>query len=207
MSNKKFRSEPNRRNGIIFEEIYELLIYPDSVDHIADEIIKYVQDNYWDKYPCAYILHDKDIDDNGVLKKPHYHLPVKFPNRRQINAVAKELNIPENLIQWRSDWDGTIEYLVHSDKLDKHLYEWDEVKANFDLTKYKSEFGGFDDISNLNIILEWIKNNKPNYYQLFYFVCSKGIYSTYKRNYSIIKDIYSQSCDSLQGDSYFTKIV
>lgn len=206
MSNYKFRQDPNKRNGIIFEQLYEFNPYLESDNHSAAEVIKLLKSDLWTKNQIAYILHDKDVDDNGLLKKPHYHILVKFSDRRQINAISKKYKCPENLIRWKCDFKGSVRYLVHADDPDKFQYSWDDVTANFDLSDY-SEDNNLDEVGGLNLIIDFYRRNNPNLYQLFKYASKNGLYSQYRRNYHILWDMFSDQKDSLKGDSYFTEIV
>lgn len=80
------------------------------------------------QYPkYAYICHDKD--DAEV----HYHYYVEFLNPRSISALAKELNIPENMIEQVYSKKGILTYLTHDNANDKHHYDKSEIISNFDL--------------------------------------------------------------------------
>ena len=66
----------------------------------------------------AYILHDKDCDDNGELKKAHWHIVFYFENARVISGVGKWLGLPESdyhLIQVSNFKSDTLLYLIHND--------------------------------------------------------------------------------------------
>lgn len=80
---------------------------------------------------CISPCHDKDLDENGNLKKPHYHCIVHYDNGVTINRVVKDLmNIGAN-----SHYEGVTsktsyeEYLTHSDGQsidDLNKYEYDK---------------------------------------------------------------------------------
>lgn len=88
-----------------------------------ERVIKIVE-----KYPkYAYIKHDKD--DAEV----HYHYYIEFPNPRSIDAVARDLDIPTNMLEAVYNKRGILEYLTHENAQGKHHYDASEVRANFDL--------------------------------------------------------------------------
>ena len=64
-----------------------ILLYPDCSAHM--DALNFIRQNY----SYAAILHDKDLDDNGELKKPHFHVVIRFPNPRYVYSVIKQLNI------------------------------------------------------------------------------------------------------------------
>ena len=80
----------------------------------------------------ALILHDKDIDEKGELKQPHYHLYLKFINARTCQSIMKQfegahVEIPINETQ-------SIKYLLHATKnakaQGKHQYAVEELLTN-----------------------------------------------------------------------------
>lgn len=88
-----------------------------------ERIIKIVE-----KYPkYAYIKHDKD--DAEV----HYHYYIEFPSPRSLDAVAKELDIPPNMLEQVYSKKGILQYLTHENAHDKHHYDVSEIKTNMDL--------------------------------------------------------------------------
>lgn len=86
----------------------------------------------------ALILHDKDIDEKGELKQPHYHLYLKFINARTCQSIIKQfegahVEIPINETQ-------SIKYLLHATKNakagGKHQYAIEDLLTN-DINKIK----------------------------------------------------------------------
>lgn len=90
---------------------------------LKEYLIKSDNIRFW-----AFILHDKDIDNNGAVKTPHYHIVVKFysPYGKNtiINAFAKDLMINKNIIgvQIVRSLVSITRYLSHSDSPEKYRY-------------------------------------------------------------------------------------
>lgn len=82
-------------------------------------------------YNFAAILHDKDIyedgDHAGELKKPHWHIVVRFKNAVWSTAIAKELGITPNYLEACKDVDASLLYLVHFGNEEKAQYNYEEV--------------------------------------------------------------------------------
>lgn len=82
-------------------------------------------------YNFAVILHDKDVwesgDNKGQLKKPHWHVVIKFPNAVWNEPLAKELGIQSNYLEKCINVDAALTYLVHDGFDDKAQYELSEV--------------------------------------------------------------------------------
>ena len=104
---------------------FALLLYPDDITHKnALDIIK-------GSYDYTYILHDRDIDENGEIKKPHWHVILRFSNARWNTALVKELGITDNYIRPVKNFKNALLYLIHYNDLDKFQYEVEEVKGTF----------------------------------------------------------------------------
>lgn len=73
------------------------------------------------------LYHDKDLDDNGALKKPHYHIILRFRENRWRSALANELGIAENYLQKTGRFSASAQYLLHAGCEDKHLYDRSEL--------------------------------------------------------------------------------
>lgn len=124
MANEKYRSR-----------VHMLLLYPDDPAH-AEALNKIPQ-----SYDCAYILHDKDTftdedekknpeHKSGQLKKPHYHVVLRFAQATWSTAVCKALGIKHNYIEDCKRFDNALQYLIHYNDQDKAQYDISEVKGN-----------------------------------------------------------------------------
>ena len=100
--------------------------YPDDPSHVA--ALSHMIQNY----KCAYILHDKDEDENGELKKPHWHVVFNIGSSspRYASGMAKEFQIESNYIQTCKNLNGALRYLIHNDDPDKYQYDIDDVKGD-----------------------------------------------------------------------------
>lgn len=82
-------------------------------------------------YNFAAILHDKDVyedgDHAGELKKPHWHIVVRFKNAVWNTAIAKELGITPNYLEACKDVDASLLYFVHFGNEEKAQYNYEEV--------------------------------------------------------------------------------
>lgn len=103
---------------------FRLLLYPEDLTHVS--AMAHIMENF-DKY--AFILHDKDKDENGEAKKEHWHIVVEFKNPRALSGVAKELHITDNYIRVCDYFAEALEYLLHLKAPEKHQYDIDEVNG------------------------------------------------------------------------------
>lgn len=124
---------------------FMLLIYPDDPKY-QEYLLAII--NSGCRY--AYLIHDKDITDDGSYKKPHNHIVVYFQNARSVDGVFSFFNglIPLNFIQiWRapsvkkgvartSDIRSAVRYLCHLDNPEKFVYASEDIKSNFAISHY-----------------------------------------------------------------------
>jgi len=91
----------------------------------------------------AWILHDKDVDDKGVLKAPHVHIWIEYDKQKNLPALAKELDrlpIEVNAIEYARSKVGCLAYLTHENASSKHQYDKSEIHSNFDFeTELRNE--------------------------------------------------------------------
>lgn len=115
-------ADPNKFRS----RLYVAVLYPEDTTHV--ECMEKLQTN---GYNFAAILHDKDVYDDGEqkgeLKKPHWHIVLRFKNAVWNTAVAKELGITPNYLEACKDQDASLLYLVHYGKDDKAQYDYEEV--------------------------------------------------------------------------------
>lgn len=104
---------------------WTIVVYPDSapdnwVDIIEDMHIEWVQSP----------LHDKDINADGEVKKPHWHILLMFggvKSYEQVKEVADRLNAP---IPARChNAKAMVRYMAHLDNPDKAQYSTSEIKS------------------------------------------------------------------------------
>lgn len=114
-----------------------MMLYPEDESHMLalSKIEK--------SYDYAYILHDKDCDENGHIKKPHYHVVLRFPNQMWSSALSKELGVAENYFEEPRSFDNALMYLIHFNDSDKYQYNIDEVKGTLK-KRLKEKINGVD---------------------------------------------------------------
>lgn len=90
----------------------------------------------------AFIEHQFDINENGDLKKEHYHLYVNLHKKKTYGGVYEIINKwCENCTQPQLITDITnvplfIRYLVHKDDLDKYQYEITDIFSNMEINQF-----------------------------------------------------------------------
>lgn len=109
---------------------YVAVLYPEDATHSAAmEKLK------TGGYDFAAILHDSDVYEadgadhkKGELKKPHWHVVIRFsPNALWNTAVAKDLGIEANYLEKCRNLNKALLYLIHRDNPEKYQYDVEHV--------------------------------------------------------------------------------
>ncbi|MEM0173598.1 MAG: Rep family protein [Sulfolobaceae archaeon] len=165
---------------------FSTILYPEDETHmqIIEELNK-------GAYSYAYALHDKDTDDQGEIKKPHYHVIIRFTNYKSRNKLAQELGLNISHILPIKYLRGAIRYLLHLDNEDKYQYPIDIIQSNFDhsdhLRTEKSES------KKISEIIDVIYNLYPfGFKAILDEVIRLGLWSEYRRGYTIFKDLVNE---------------
>lgn len=114
-------------------------------------------------------LHNMDVDENGELKKPHYHIMLIYESPVTYKLADEDFKSfgSTTLVKRVRSTKGMARYLCHLDEKDKYHYSVNDVQAfagadyNYTITteetKQQSLFFAFD----------WIdENNCVSFYQL-----------------------------------------
>lgn len=106
---------------------FQILAYPES----SPNLINTLKELHWD---YVGILHDKDKDKNGQIKKPHWHLYISFVNACFNTSICKQLGLGENLVRKMELSNETkfLAYLTHYQSKDKFKYSDDELLSSSD---------------------------------------------------------------------------
>lgn len=113
-----------------------------QLEYIQVDKIEEILKSKKDVKEYAYIVHDKDVDENGELKKAHVHIAIRFHNGSDSKHIAQWFNIKEQYInKAKGGFISLLKYLTHSNAKDKFQYDNSEVVANFDFVKFIEENG------------------------------------------------------------------
>lgn len=122
------KNKDNRKRDWTF------LVYPESV---LEDWQSYLDDLY-----IPYVvspLHEFDLNDDGTIKKPHYHVLFCFDGKKsfdQICDICDEIKATRPFpVQSKRK---LIRYFCHIDNSDKHLYSPDDIlnRSGDDISKY-----------------------------------------------------------------------
>lgn len=166
-----------------------------SYDVIKNSIMASLQN--WCESNCkmyAYILHDKDILDNGSPKTPHIHLVALLNSSRcrlstTMNNLSAATGVNEMAIsiEKANDFNGSIQYLIHKNNSDKYQYNVLDIMSNLpkgELDVYLYTEGGGVSIETLVAI---VKQNRS----VIDIIRAIGL-QNYRLYRNVIWDIYTE---------------
>lgn len=171
MADKKFRS-------------FAGTLYPDSESYDCEILLSTIRSKFID---WAYILHDKDVNENGELKKPHIHW-VGRATPRCLSVVSNFLGLPENDIEVVKNFDNMVMYLIHLNDIDKFQYSPDDVESNLpnigQLLRRQSEGQIVKDLASAKMQKSW--------YDLVQYAVDIDSYDVLRRNLGVIRLIWEE---------------
>lgn len=133
--------------------LFEMILYLETSSYNIDDVLKNIRgERYY-----AYSLHDQDLDSEGKLKKPHYHMVIRFDNARTISGVAKKFGVPENLVNHIRNERSYVRYLIHFDDQDKFQYNESDIVCSRSYERFIHKC--FDDKETEDEILNNIFNH------------------------------------------------
>lgn len=151
---------------------YAFLVYEDSVldgwlDRLADLHIE------------AFVspLHDKDVNPDGSLKKPHWHVLLYFSGKKtraQVDEIREKV-LGENFnkgLEEVASFRGYARYLCHLDNPEKASYARSDVRAFGGLDYEAACSLPTDDLVMLAELFEFIRKNEIIYFSRLVDICA-----------------------------------
>lgn len=173
--------------------LFFLELYHDTESYDYDSVKRILKS--MGKY--AYITHDKDLSEDGTLKKIHDHWIIKLDNAMTGRAFQKKTGVPLQFCQEIQNERSCCRYLIHTDDEDKYQYKKEDVHCS---SNYQRQFlkcfteleTEEQQLSNIyNFISKISLNEKNKHNALFYLIeyVNSNCYDTiYKRYRFEIKD-------------------
>lgn len=87
------------------------------------------------KCPYFFILHDKDINEDGTIKKPHFHIALDYSDGKErltsrVKSIFCEGLTEYALVEYVQNPKAFIRYLTHKDHKEKYQYVDNDVHTN-----------------------------------------------------------------------------
>lgn len=173
---------------------FAMILYPECQEHM--KILEYIKSSTY-KYEYGYILHDKDIDENGELKKPHIHLMYKYPKRvsakNQYESFCGLINHVEPIHDCVSYYDYMLHRRIEDFISEKHLYDDSEMITSDNFTKKCIGKTSKTSLSKSLILYNYVRECNGDLYSVINYAIENDLYDVYEKiQYSIIalsKDI------------------
>lgn len=138
-------------------------------------------------------LHDRDVHSDGTIKKPHYHIMLRFDGPER-NTKAKEIfeKIKSVGVERVNSFVSMARYFIHIDNPEKAQYDPDDVTTfgniNYkdvilsDIDKYKVtkeivQFIKENDITEYTEIFDYAMNNNEIWFRA---LCDNSTYTVNK---------------------------
>lgn len=170
-----------------------LVLWTDNPTHInALDFIK----RYYPHY--IGILHNKDTKEDNTLKKAHWHVLLYFPNQKLISTIKKDLGVNDSDFYEIKSLSGQLRYLIHYDDEDKYQYNVNDIFGDrFMISKFNLSIKSINSESeDVALILDFISSQKPKLPDLLQFVIDNDLYASFRRNYTLFRDIRQYYCYS-----------
>jgi len=156
-----------------------LLLYP-LEDETHAKALEYIKLNY----DYAYIVHDKDKNEEGELKKSHTHVIIALPNAKWNTALSEDLGIPTNYIEKCRSYDNALEYLIHYNDDTKFQYDISCVRGNLikELNKVIANDGKDENVKAYELI-DFIRNYDGilDEFDFTQHCCEVGMWDVFRR--------------------------
>ena len=150
---------------------------------------KKVCDKYGFDY--AYIFHDMDLLEDGTdFKKAHYHFQVYNLYQKELDTWQEIFTINSARCQKIENKKKAIRYLIHADNNEKYQYNIENIVSNFEIIGYFNKLIN-DETNEIDLIFTYIDFHKRTIRvkEIIDYVLDNNIWGTFRRNYSIIKDL------------------
>lgn len=122
---------------------FAMVLYPDTSAYDCESILTDVISNY----DFAWIKHDRDVDEDGVLKKEHIHCMVTFNSPRKESWVLSRFK--QSHIELISSVSSYLRYLTHSDCDDSTKYIYPDSELHMS-SKFRSIYE--KEVKEINLI-------------------------------------------------------
>lgn len=134
----KPREPPNK------SKYFCCILYPDSTTYDVDKIIKSLAEEHLTFAVSP--IHDRDIEDDGSLKKGHYHLLLAYSSATTLNNIRCWINacgMPESelhSVRVCASGVGYYRYLTHKDNPEKAQYDDNDIRVFNDSNELFKKF-------------------------------------------------------------------
>lgn len=116
--------------------------YISGICYDPEGLANFVKDNNSVVDEYAYILHDRDVKDDGTPKEPHYHFLFVLNRSRRladIQSTMKKTLQGNVMLQPCHSVSDSYGYLTHEDEDDKAKYDESDIVSSSDKSYWKPD--------------------------------------------------------------------
>ena len=124
---EKIRNPPSK------SKYFCCILYPDSQTYDLDNVIKALAEEHLTFAVSP--IHDRDVDNDGNLKKAHFHLLLAYSSATTLNNIIgwfKACGMPESdlhSVRVCASGVGYYRYLTHKDNPEKAQYNDNDIRV------------------------------------------------------------------------------
>lgn len=124
---EKIRNPPTK------SKYFCALLYPDSTTYDTEKVIKALAMEHLTFAVSP--IHDRDVDNDGNLKKAHFHLLLAYSSATTLNNIRgwfKVCGLPESelhTVRVCASGVGYYRYLTHKDNIEKVQYLDNDIRV------------------------------------------------------------------------------
>lgn len=129
---------------------WTFVAYPESLE--LKTLVHWWTCNHLKGY---YALHSLDVEEDGSLKKMHYHIVLMFDSVKtldQVRELVQELGV--DYVEPVQAIGPMLRYLIHADNPEKKQYSADEVGEFGGVRAYKEALDASDEDSDITQMVE-----------------------------------------------------
>lgn len=121
------------RNPPTKSKYFCTVLYPSSTTYDTDKVIKALAEEHLTFAVSP--IHDRDVDEDGSLKKSHYHLLLAYSSATTLNNICGWFNacgMPESdlhAVRVCASGVGYYRYLTHKDNPEKAQYYDKDIRV------------------------------------------------------------------------------
>ena len=136
---EKIRNPPSTKS-----KYFCSILYPDSTSYDVDKLIKALAEEHLTFAVSP--IHDRDVEDDGTIKKRHYHLLLAYSSATTLNNIRswfKLCGLPESdlhSVRVCASGVGYFRYLTHKDNPEKAQYDVNDIRLYNDSDELFKKF-------------------------------------------------------------------
>ena len=130
--------------------------YLSGICYDGEGLANFVKDNNSVVSEYAYILHDRDVKDDGTSKEPHFHFLFVLNRSRRladIQSCMKKTLLGNVMLQSCHSLSASYGYLTHENEVSKVAYDESSIVSSADSSFWKADISSNDGVKSFDTIM------------------------------------------------------